>query len=578
MKPRSSIASAVILVAIVALSPAHAQSIGSFASEASLSQIPGSGGGMATTIVRTPTGSAPTTMAFGGAPLGQEVIVNGDFAAGLTGWTAIESGGGVTPGAVSALGGLAQLSEGDSFLVELKQTIVVPGDFATIEFELTLAPGFDTSSAFIPDAFEFSLLDSSLVPAAAPWSPFASSCFNVQEDGSVNLGPSATWDGTRATIVASGFAPGTVLTLYFDLIGADFDALSGVRLDNVSVTATASAGSFVRGDLNGDFAAQAADLPLLLDLLFGGASAPGDCAGFALVEVADTNDNEWLTIADHLRLNAAIAAGAPLPEPATFCALDPTTDQAGFEQTDFAYQAAAGDVTVSPPSGVIDRDVEIPVLIEAPGPISGVTLILGFNDALLTPFSPALGEGPAFESALGASTVTVEPDRIIFSVWSPTPGVAIATGVAGTLVPIGTLRFHLADFAVFPAPLWITETTSGVVTLRATIVDSSYADHHPVLAASTGEFARGDSNNDGNINIADAAYTLSYLFVFGVAPPCFDAADANNDSTINIADPVYLLEFLFTAGPPLPAPYPGCGPDSGPIDTLNCVDSAACQP
>jgi len=85
------------------------------------------------------------------------------------------------------------------------------------------------------------------------------------------------------------------------------------------------------------------------------------------------------------------------------------------------------------------------------------------------------------------------------------------------------------------------------------------------------EFRRGDCNNDGDINIADAVGALGILFMLGAPPDCLDACDANDDTTMNVADVVFTLAYLFSAGSPPPDPGPvNCGPDPT-IDNLDCV-------
>lgn len=92
---------------------------------------------------------------------------------------------------------------------------------------------------------------------------------------------------------------------------------------------------------------------------------------------------------------------------------------------------------------------------------------------------------------------------------------------------------------------------------------------------SLGDFVRGDSSGDGNINIADSIGTLNYL-IGGPPPICLDAADVNDDGSVNIADGVYSLHFLFQPGAnPPPAPFPGCGPDPT-ADALDCVSFPLC--
>jgi len=78
------------------------------------------------------------------------------------------------------------------------------------------------------------------------------------------------------------------------------------------------------------------------------------------------------------------------------------------------------------------------------------------------------------------------------------------------------------------------------------------------------KFIRGDSNQDGLVDLADAVFILQSLFASGPPILCPDAADSNDDEVINIADPVYILQSLFGNGPAIPAPYPECGVDPTP--------------
>ncbi len=79
-------------------------------------------------------------------------------------------------------------------------------------------------------------------------------------------------------------------------------------------------------------------------------------------------------------------------------------------------------------------------------------------------------------------------------------------------------------------------------------------------------FVRGDTNDSGSINIADAVASLGILFQ-GVPPMVCDAAlDINADGVVNIADPIYLLTYLFSSGPAPPAPFPN--PGGGPFECV----------
>ena len=83
------------------------------------------------------------------------------------------------------------------------------------------------------------------------------------------------------------------------------------------------------------------------------------------------------------------------------------------------------------------------------------------------------------------------------------------------------------------------------------------------------EFIRGDSNDDGLLNVSDAVFTLSFLFIGDELPECVAAADSNDDGTVNITDVIRALNYLFMGGagaPPPPFPEPG----EDPTQDLGC--------
>jgi hypothetical protein len=75
----------------------------------------------------------------------------------------------------------------------------------------------------------------------------------------------------------------------------------------------------------------------------------------------------------------------------------------------------------------------------------------------------------------------------------------------------------------------------------------------------------------GAVDLADAIYTLQYLFLSGPGP-CRDAMDSNDDGRVDIGDAVYLLVFLFVDGPApaVPFPYPGIDPTSDAYPECTC--------
>ena len=89
-------------------------------------------------------------------------------------------------------------------------------------------------------------------------------------------------------------------------------------------------------------------------------------------------------------------------------------------------------------------------------------------------------------------------------------------------------------------------------------------------------FLRGDTNMDSSIDIADAIFTLSYLFADGPPPTCLDAADTNDDGAIDIADPITVLSHLFASSGDLPDPFGECGVDPT-EDELWCSSFPPCE-
>ncbi|MGB1810348.1 MAG: hypothetical protein ACPHQT_08730 [Planctomycetota bacterium] len=68
-------------------------------------------------------------------------------------------------------------------------------------------------------------------------------------------------------------------------------------------------------------------------------------------------------------------------------------------------------------------------------------------------------------------------------------------------------------------------------------------------------FQRGDCNSDDKVDLADSATMLANQFN-GLDILCADACDSNDDGQLNMADSVYLLNWLFKFGPVPSAPGP----------------------
>jgi N-acetylmuramoyl-L-alanine amidase len=64
----------------------------------------------------------------------------------------------------------------------------------------------------------------------------------------------------------------------------------------------------------------------------------------------------------------------------------------------------------------------------------------------------------------------------------------------------------------------------------------------------------GDANSDGNIDISDAVFLITHIFMGGATPAWCNYAkglgDANGDGTLDISDVVYLISRIFSGGRP----------------------------
>ena len=353
-------------------------------------------------------------------------------------------------------------------------------------------------------------------------------------------------------------------------------------LEAGTVTVTPAPGTFRRGDLNGDGVKDETDYDLLESWLFelpGGAfqlgTTPPTGCDLQPNQSGDINDNEVETIADLLMFREFLDCGTiSVPGPSDACGDDPDDDTGGFdlENPDPNYLISAFTINIT---GEVDeeRDVEILLQVLSPTPVKAVSLGIEIGSALSpapVPLTVASGVSADFFASI------FDGQSLVVAAGSSTCGVPMMPG-APTFQFLGSLHLKLAPFAIFPPAQWREEVVISGRGRRTTIVDDAFQDHNPFTVSGTFEFARGNSNNlDAAVNIADAVYTLGYLFPQGspVALDCEDAADTNNDGQIDIADPIFLLGFLFAGGTPIPSPYPECGFDFD-LDLLTC-DSAIC--
>ncbi|MDE0959926.1 MAG: right-handed parallel beta-helix repeat-containing protein [Planctomycetota bacterium] len=89
--------------------------------------------------------------------------------------------------------------------------------------------------------------------------------------------------------------------------------------------------------------------------------------------------------------------------------------------------------------------------------------------------------------------------------------------------------------------------------------------------AGTGHcFIRGDCNNSGDLDLADAISALDYIFSGASLAGCRDACDYDDDGWISIADVISGLVYFYQSGSPPAPPFPTPGPDTTATQSQNC--------
>ncbi|MBI4601398.1 MAG: hypothetical protein HY721_05475 [Planctomycetes bacterium] len=92
-------------------------------------------------------------------------------------------------------------------------------------------------------------------------------------------------------------------------------------------------------------------------------------------------------------------------------------------------------------------------------------------------------------------------------------------------------------------------------------------------------FQRGDCNlSRGSPELTDAIFTFMVLFLGGTTASCEDACDTNDDGELNISDGIYTLSFLFSGGRAPPPPHGADGPDPTRDCLLPCSPGALPPP
>jgi hypothetical protein len=122
------------------------------------------------------------------------------------------------------------------------------------------------------------------------------------------------------------------------------------------------------------------------------------------------------------------------------------------------------------------------------------------------------------------------------------------------------------------------EPIPTLVAVGGSSVSPHLTDAELRVANRAAEFLRGDTNGDSKADMSDPITILGHLFLGGRIRNCRDAADVDDSGFINIADAVFELSFLFLSGASPPPPGSrSCGDPTA--DPLGCDENeTACAP
>ncbi|MFN0054206.1 MAG: putative Ig domain-containing protein [Planctomycetales bacterium] len=202
------------------------------------------GGNDFTTVATDVAGNAST--------FDRTIVIDCGFENGLADWT-VNQFGGTDPGVgtVTVAPGAngdnqATLREGNSFLVTLRRTFVIPSTPSVLTIEYVNLAFDTTDPSFVNDAFEAALVDAQGNTLVHAFMTGADSFFNITEDLPAALGAEttvseATPTSGTITLDVSGIAAGTAATLVLRLVNNDSDTGTQVTIECVQMKSRSAA-------------------------------------------------------------------------------------------------------------------------------------------------------------------------------------------------------------------------------------------------------------------------------------------------------------------------------------------------
>jgi hypothetical protein len=125
-----------------------------------------------------------------------------------------------------------------------------------------------------------------------------------------------------------------------------------------------------------------------------------------------------------------------------------------------------------------------------------------------------------------------------------------------TLVTFDVYDLDPADTQCVIKILATSKNDPAAAQLKLSVGDAHFfADGHEDIPCTSGpgpcDCKPGDANGDGDINVGDAVYLISFVFKGGPAPTPYAtcSGDANCDCAANVGDAVFIIAYVFKGGP-----------------------------
>jgi len=221
-----------------------------------------------------------------------------------------------------------------------------------------------------------------------------------------------------------------------------------------------------------------------------------------------------------------------------------------FSKTQSGFVLVTADtVEFVSDSAYAGNSLAVSVRVTNTQPLQSIEIPFSYADPLVASYDSAT-VGTRTVSFLPPEETAVDPFNRTIALRITNSGTPLDPGSGEVM----KLYFTLEPLALGGQNGTVDSATIGGSLLQLTAPAASYPPRFIPATVSTKFVLRGDADNNGSVNIADASFLIARIFSGGPAPVTVQSGDADADQKINLTDPIYLIAFIFSGGPPPPNP------------------------